>query len=321
MPINTRYKGEEAAGVIRTAEVKLLFTVTDFLGADYIQLLAGLPGLGWPGRDRRHERSCLRQGDRLVDVPGPGRAGHPRRGQGAGGGDPAGGLERHHLHLGHDGPSQGCRATPRRQRRDLRAMVTRGGAARGRPRAGHLPLLPHGGPQIRHPGRLHPGSHARAPSRVRRPIGGRPGRRGAHHRTAGPPVHLPIDPQPRRFRLVPARHPAPVDHRRRRRPGRADRPHEDATRPRRRHHGLRAHRNPRHGHHLRAERLHRDDRHHGRAPARRPGAAHRGRRRGRSTGRCARRGARPRLQRHERVLQRARGNQGDAERRRMARHR
>jgi HIP---CoA ligase len=45
VPINTRYKGEEAAGVLSTAEVKLLFTVTDFLGTDYTALLAGLPGL------------------------------------------------------------------------------------------------------------------------------------------------------------------------------------------------------------------------------------------------------------------------------------
>jgi acyl-CoA synthetase (AMP-forming)/AMP-acid ligase II len=45
VPINTRYKGEEAAGVLQTAEVGLLFTVTDFLGTDYTELLAGLPGL------------------------------------------------------------------------------------------------------------------------------------------------------------------------------------------------------------------------------------------------------------------------------------
>ena len=45
VPINTRYKGEEAAGVLHTAEVKVLFTVTDFLGTDYTALLAGQPGL------------------------------------------------------------------------------------------------------------------------------------------------------------------------------------------------------------------------------------------------------------------------------------
>src|ERR1700730_5593845 len=35
-PINTRYKGEEAAGLLRTADVRMLFTVTDFLGINYV---------------------------------------------------------------------------------------------------------------------------------------------------------------------------------------------------------------------------------------------------------------------------------------------
>ena len=39
VPLNTRYKGSEAAHVLRTAEVKLLLTVTDFLGADYVAML------------------------------------------------------------------------------------------------------------------------------------------------------------------------------------------------------------------------------------------------------------------------------------------
>jgi acyl-CoA synthetase (AMP-forming)/AMP-acid ligase II len=45
VPINTRYKGEEAADLLRTAEVGMLFTVTDFLGVDYVQLLADAGGL------------------------------------------------------------------------------------------------------------------------------------------------------------------------------------------------------------------------------------------------------------------------------------
>ncbi len=40
VPINTRYKGSEAAHLLETAGVTLLFTVTDFLGVDYLQLLA-----------------------------------------------------------------------------------------------------------------------------------------------------------------------------------------------------------------------------------------------------------------------------------------
>jgi acyl-CoA synthetase (AMP-forming)/AMP-acid ligase II len=45
VPINTRYKGEEAAGLLRSADVRMLFTVTDFLGINYVDLLDGLEGL------------------------------------------------------------------------------------------------------------------------------------------------------------------------------------------------------------------------------------------------------------------------------------
>lgn len=45
VPINTRYKGEEAADQLRAAEVTMLFTVTDFLGTNYVELLDGLEGL------------------------------------------------------------------------------------------------------------------------------------------------------------------------------------------------------------------------------------------------------------------------------------
>jgi acyl-CoA synthetase (AMP-forming)/AMP-acid ligase II len=45
VPINTRYKGEEAAGLLRAAGVSMLFTVTDFLGTNYVELLDGLEGL------------------------------------------------------------------------------------------------------------------------------------------------------------------------------------------------------------------------------------------------------------------------------------
>ncbi len=37
--VNTRFKGREAAHVLRTAGVRLLFTVTDFLDTDYVALL------------------------------------------------------------------------------------------------------------------------------------------------------------------------------------------------------------------------------------------------------------------------------------------
>jgi acyl-CoA synthetase (AMP-forming)/AMP-acid ligase II len=45
VPVNTRFKGAEAAHVLRTAGVKLLLTVTDFLAADYIGMLDADPEL------------------------------------------------------------------------------------------------------------------------------------------------------------------------------------------------------------------------------------------------------------------------------------
>jgi acyl-CoA synthetase (AMP-forming)/AMP-acid ligase II len=45
VPVNTRFKGGEAAHVLRTAGARLLLTVTDFLGADYIGMLAAAPDL------------------------------------------------------------------------------------------------------------------------------------------------------------------------------------------------------------------------------------------------------------------------------------
>ena len=41
VPLNTRFKGPEAAYVLRTAGVRTLFTVTDFLDTDYPSLLTG----------------------------------------------------------------------------------------------------------------------------------------------------------------------------------------------------------------------------------------------------------------------------------------
>ena len=45
VPLNTRFKGAEAAHVLRTSRAKLLFAVTDFLGTDYVELLRGQEGL------------------------------------------------------------------------------------------------------------------------------------------------------------------------------------------------------------------------------------------------------------------------------------
>ncbi|MEM8705031.1 MAG: FadD3 family acyl-CoA ligase [Actinomycetota bacterium] len=45
VPINTRFKGREAAYVMEASQARILFTVTDFLDTDYVALLteAGLP--------------------------------------------------------------------------------------------------------------------------------------------------------------------------------------------------------------------------------------------------------------------------------------
>jgi len=45
VPLNTRYRGEEAGHVLRTSGARLLFTVTDVVGTDLVALLAGVPGL------------------------------------------------------------------------------------------------------------------------------------------------------------------------------------------------------------------------------------------------------------------------------------
>ncbi|MGB8331533.1 MAG: AMP-binding protein, partial [Polyangiales bacterium] len=42
VPVNTRYKGIEAAYLLEKSGAKVLFTVTDFLGVDYVALLRGV---------------------------------------------------------------------------------------------------------------------------------------------------------------------------------------------------------------------------------------------------------------------------------------
>lgn len=45
LPINTRFKGDEAGHVLRAAGARMLFTVTDFLDTDYVHLLRDQTGL------------------------------------------------------------------------------------------------------------------------------------------------------------------------------------------------------------------------------------------------------------------------------------
>jgi len=44
IPINTRFKGQEAADIVERGRARLLFTVTDFLDTDYVALLRGASG-------------------------------------------------------------------------------------------------------------------------------------------------------------------------------------------------------------------------------------------------------------------------------------
>jgi len=44
IPLNTRFKGAEAGYIIGAARARTLFTVTDFLDTDYVELLRGAPG-------------------------------------------------------------------------------------------------------------------------------------------------------------------------------------------------------------------------------------------------------------------------------------
>jgi acyl-CoA synthetase (AMP-forming)/AMP-acid ligase II len=45
VPLNTRYRGEEAGHILRTSGARVLFTVTDFLDTSYVELLQGVRGL------------------------------------------------------------------------------------------------------------------------------------------------------------------------------------------------------------------------------------------------------------------------------------
>src|SRR5258708_4999804 len=43
VPLNTRYKADEAAHVLRTSGAEVVVTVTDFLGSDFVGMLSALP--------------------------------------------------------------------------------------------------------------------------------------------------------------------------------------------------------------------------------------------------------------------------------------
>lgn len=67
VPLNTRFKGQEAAYVLESSGARLLFTVSGFLDTDYVELLhrgAGGPGSGLPVAElARLEQIVLLRGD------------------------------------------------------------------------------------------------------------------------------------------------------------------------------------------------------------------------------------------------------------------
>ena len=117
VPLNTRFKGTEAAHVLRTSGTRFLFTVTDFLDTNYVELLddAG-------ARDLVEEIVILEgsvpDGHReLGRLPGA-RCDRRRRPRvrGARSGAHRRHDVRHHLHVGHHRRAEGRDAAPRCQR-------------------------------------------------------------------------------------------------------------------------------------------------------------------------------------------------------------
>ena len=169
VPVNTRFKGAEAADILSRSGARVLVTVTDFLGTDYVAMLedtgVALPALetivtahGGASRRAVPWRDFLagihaRLGGRGAAPP---RRPRPRR------------PLRHPLHLGDDGRPQG-------RRHDARPHVDRGhrlgrhdGPARRRRLPPGEPLLPHVRPQGRHPGQRRQRRHDAARAGLRR---------------------------------------------------------------------------------------------------------------------------------------------------------
>ena len=91
VPLNTRFKGGEARYVLERADVKLLFTVTDFLDTNYEAML-------------RAETRAARSSREIIDLRGPGWAEFLARDAGAAAPRLDHGRRplRDPLHVGHD---------------------------------------------------------------------------------------------------------------------------------------------------------------------------------------------------------------------------
>ncbi len=132
VPLNTRFKGDEAAYVLGKSRARMLFTVTDFLDTDYVAMLraadADLPSLEHIvvlGRDAPDGAISA------IDYMAARRRGQRGRGQRA---DRRGRRRRSlgsDLHVGHDRAPEGCDAHPRPVGARVRVVDRRHRAAGG----------------------------------------------------------------------------------------------------------------------------------------------------------------------------------------------
>ena len=66
VPVDTRFKGGEAADLLARSRARALVTVTDFLGTDYVDMLRST-ATGSP-TSRRSSRRTVRRAGRMVMI-------------------------------------------------------------------------------------------------------------------------------------------------------------------------------------------------------------------------------------------------------------
>ena len=201
VPINTRFKGLEASDILRRSRARVLVTATDFLGTDYVAMLAG-SGVELPNLET------------IVVASGPAREGTTSwsdflaranaetacRGRPAARGGQLRRPVRHPLHLRHHRRSQGRRDDPRPHAVRGHRLGRDDRHHRRRPLPDGQPVLPHVRPEGRH-SRLHR-QRCRDAARagVRRRRGAGPRRRREGDGAARPADAVPVDPRPSRAR-------------------------------------------------------------------------------------------------------------------------
>ena len=262
VPLNTRFKGAEAAYIIDRARAKLLFTVTDFLDTNYVELLRAAGPVSSleqivvlrgarPRAPSTGRASSRGRPDARVRGRGPHRRAHRRL------------ALRHPLHVGHDREARRARCSRTgRASRAYDAWSTVVGFRAGdrylvvNPffhafglKAGILASLIKGATIVPHAVFDVDQVMRRVVERARVDAA-----RAAHR--------VPDDPRPSPPRRVRPLVTAPRGHRRGRGPGRDDPAHARRVDVREHRHRLRAHRGHRHRHHVPPRRRPRDHRQH-----------------------------------------------------------